>query len=185
MKNTHQISATEAEIQYELMQRLLGPTLGRQKTDFLDPCVTRTFNAKFRAGHFLEMPEVVAELQGELQVEYVGPMPRAQKMNVVSSIREWMGDIAAMGEAFPDAKDLPEIDEIGKGMARMRGIPDKFITNQDAIDKKRADRKKTIAAAQKAAQVEASGNAAQSIGDGAKSVQEAGIDPAAIEGQVA
>ena len=38
-----QMTATEVQVRYELMQRLLGPTLGRFQTEFLNPLIERCF----------------------------------------------------------------------------------------------------------------------------------------------
>jgi hypothetical protein len=43
LKESPQMSATEAQIRYELMNRVLGPTLARLQTDMLDPLLMRMF----------------------------------------------------------------------------------------------------------------------------------------------
>jgi len=42
LKESPAMTATEVQTRYELMQRLLGPTLGRLQSDYLDPLVQRT-----------------------------------------------------------------------------------------------------------------------------------------------
>ena len=44
-----QMTATEVQVRYELMQRLLGPTLGRFQSEFLNPLIERVFGIMFRS----------------------------------------------------------------------------------------------------------------------------------------
>ena len=50
LKDSPAMTATEVQVRYELMQRLLGPTLGRLMSDFLDPLLSRTFSIMYRNG---------------------------------------------------------------------------------------------------------------------------------------
>jgi hypothetical protein len=172
LKSSPEMTAAEVHVRYELMQRLLGPTLGRMKNNFLDPLMNRSFNILFREGKFPDMPKVVAENKGELKVEYIGPMPRAQKMQTVSNIQNWVTMLGAMAEIFPDVMDLPDVDNIGKGSARMMGVPDKYITDDDTLKKVRGARKRREDQANKVAMAQAGGEAAQAVGDGAAAVKE-------------
>ena len=52
------MTATEVQVRYELMQRLLGPTLGRFQSEFLNPLIERVFGIMFRANAFLPAPEI-------------------------------------------------------------------------------------------------------------------------------
>ena len=54
-----QMTATEVQVRYELMQRLLGPTLGRFQSEFLNPLIERTFGIMFRAGALMPEPEII------------------------------------------------------------------------------------------------------------------------------
>ncbi|MCK4817635.1 hypothetical protein KA005_17835, partial [bacterium] len=123
MKDSPSMTATEAQIRYELMQRLLGPTMGRMKNDFLDPLVKRTFNILHRAGQLPEMPDKVKELEGELDIKYTGPMARAQQSQDSQAVERWVNGLAGLAEIFPELLDLPNVDEIGRGLANLNGVP--------------------------------------------------------------
>lgn len=56
LKESPQMTATEVQVRYEMMQRLLGPTLGRIQTDFLDPMIKRVFWMLYRKKQLPEMP---------------------------------------------------------------------------------------------------------------------------------
>ena len=141
LKQSPAMTATEVQVRYELMQRLLGPTYGRFKEDWLDPSIQRTFWTQYREGKLPEMPDSVKELQGEFDIEYVGPMAKAQKAEVMQSIERWIASLASISEAFPEVMDIPDVDAIAKGLADMSGVPLKYINKEDNIKETREARK--------------------------------------------
>jgi hypothetical protein len=129
-----QMTATEASITFELMQRLLGPTFGRFESEMFTPIVDRAFGVMNRAGAFSPPPPSV---QGaDIDVDYVGPLAKAQKQSEAKAIREWMGTIVELANARPDIIDIPDFDAIAKEYGRTLGVPEKFM-------RKLADVKKT------------------------------------------
>lgn len=138
MKDSPAMTATEANIRYELMQRLLGPTLGRLKNDFLDPLIIRTFNILYRAGRFPPMPDIMQ--QKEMDIEYVGPMARSQKANTVSSVQQWLGGVSQVAEVLPEAMDLPNVDAVVRGLAELHGVPADMVNSKKDVDAKRKKR---------------------------------------------
>jgi hypothetical protein len=135
-------TAFEFGKRYEMMQRLLGPTLGRIVSDFLDPMIKRTFNIEKRAGRLPEHPQSVGDAQAEYDIRYIGPLPRAQRMQVVQAIDQYLGGIAARAEFFPEALDIPDIDAMEREIAELSGVPTKLLKNQKEINDTREARAK-------------------------------------------
>lgn len=138
LKDSPAMTATEVQVRYERMQRLMGPTLGRIQADFLDPLIRRTFMILIRAGQMPEQPEVVAD--ADLDIEYIGPLPRAQKSEQAQSIEMWLGTIAQLGELFPSMLDVPNPDEIAKKLAELRGVPFSLLNDEEDIAKMREEK---------------------------------------------
>ena len=116
-------TATEVTLRYEMMQRLLGPTLGRLQSELLNPLVERIFYMMYRAGQFLEPPEEVMEANSELDIEYVSPLARAQKMGDVQAIERWVGDLKSMVDVEPGIMDNVDFDEVADILAQRQGVP--------------------------------------------------------------
>lgn len=167
MKDSPAMTATEVNVRYELMQRLLGPTLGRLQADYLDPLINRTFKIMLRAGQLPPVPESVKEAKGELDVEYVGPLPRAQRQEVIQATNAWVGTIAGLMETFPQLKDLPDIDMIGRDTAKMAGLPAKYLNSDSVIKQKRDKREEDEKRAQEAMIAKEEGEAMGAQGEGA------------------
>jgi len=163
LKESPAMTATEVQVRYELMQRLLGPTLGRLQSDLLDPIIIRTFFILFRAGELPEMPQIVLENQGELDIEYLGPMAKAQKMDKVVSVQRWFQLAAPIAEFKPEIFDLVDVDKIGREAAILLDVP---LKDDGLVRKERKDRADAQARAQQMAETQESGKAMQEMGKG-------------------
>ncbi len=173
LKESPAMTATEVNVRYEMMQRLLGPTFGRLQADYLDPLINRTFKIMLRAGQFPEVPQVVKDLQGELDVEYVGPLPRAQRQEVVQSTQQWLGGVMGIAEVLPDVLDLIDVDQIGRETARMSGLPAKYLKDKDEVKAVRADRAEQQQKMAQAQQAREEGEALKATGQGMNEIKEA------------
>lgn len=168
LKESPAMTATEVSVRYELMQRLMGPTLGRQKSDKLDKILVRAFGLLYRAGRLPPVPEGLAA--SELDIQYTGPLPRAQHGNAAQATLTWMGDIAQLAEVYPEARDLPDVEEAMRMIAEMRGVPAKAIRSQQELDVMRAQQKQQQQAAQMAQMAQGAGEAMKSVGEGAQAL---------------
>ena len=138
LKESPAMTATEVQTRYELMQRLLGPTLGRLQSDYLDPLVQRTFNILYRAGQFGELPTAVTENgDGELDIIYTGPLVRAQRADIAQGVSRWVASLAELGEVVPEVLDIPNWDAIAKELGSLEGVPAKLMNSNAEIKKAR------------------------------------------------
>jgi len=174
MKESPAMTATEVQVRYELMQRLLGPTLGRLQNDLLDPLIGRTFYILYRSGRLPPPPESVVKNSSELDVEYLGPLARAQKMDKIVSMQRWFQLASPIAEFDPGILDLPDVDQIGKEAATLLGVP---IKGDKEIKKIREDRAAQQAAAQQMAQHQAEGEAMGAVGTGLQEIRNAEQNP--------
>ncbi|RKZ79273.1 MAG: hypothetical protein DRQ35_04530 [Gammaproteobacteria bacterium] len=174
LKESPAMTATEVNVRYELMQRLLGPTFGRLKTDLLDPLIKRAFNIMYRSGQLLDLPEGVDD--SSLDIEYSGPLPRSQKFDTAQAIQQFLMTTAQLAEAYPAAMDIVDIDGAVRQMALMQGVPAKALKGQAQIDEEREEKAKKQQAAEQIAALQGAGDAMQSVGAAANEMQDAGIE---------
>ncbi len=168
LKESPAMSATEVNARVDLMQRLLGPVMGRLQNDFLDPMIERTFRIMWRNGLLPDMPEGVAE--AEFDVEYTGPMARAQRTNEVMAIEGYLNSIAALGEMFPEMQALVDQEKTGRILANLRGAPAMILKDEARFDEEKKEAEAKQKAMEEAQIAEQQGNAMQSQ-------QEAGMQP--------
>ena len=176
LKESPAMTATEVNVRYELMQRLLGPTMGRLKSELLDPLVTRTFRILYRAGKLPEPPEFVVENQGEFDIEYLGPLPRSQKLDTAQAVAGFIGQIASMAQTFPTVLDVIDVDAAIRGMGEFAGVPTKFMRTQAEVDQIRQQRAQAMQKQQQIQEAKAEGEAMRSVGEGAQALPSGAIE---------
>lgn len=108
------MTATEVQSRVELMQRFLGPALGRNNSELLQPLIQRCFLMLYRRGGLLPPPpEMSAYIRsgGALQIRYEGPLARAQRLSELSAVQRAMNTFAAMVQLDPRAaRALDNVD---------------------------------------------------------------------------
>ena len=133
-----QMTATEVQVRYELMQRLLGPTLGRFQSEFLNPLIERIFGIMLRNNALLERPEMLTE--AEIDIEYVGPLARSQRMEEVTAIDRLYELVFGVAQADPSIMDLIDHDVAMRARATLLGVPKTILRGQDTVDDIRQQR---------------------------------------------
>ena len=178
LKQSPEMTATEVIERTERMHRLLGPTVGRLQADLLDPLVQRTFNILFRAGQLPEVPDVLAEVAADMDIEYLGPLARAQKSDTVQAIERFVGNVANLAQIEPNVLDLVDFDAAVIEAHGALNIPANLLRSEQEVVEMRKAKAKAQAQQNQMAQMQQSGEALQAVGDGAASLQ-------AIEGGAA
>jgi hypothetical protein len=131
-------TATEVQIRYEMMQRVLGPTMGRLQSELLNPMVDRIFNIMHRNGKFADMPR---EISGaETEVKYTGPLSRAQTSNDAVAIEKLINALMALAEMSPEAMDVIDLQRATQALARQWGVPADVLRSDKEIEEINAQR---------------------------------------------
>ena len=166
LKESPAMTATEVQVRYELIQRLLGPTLGRLEADYLDPLIKRTFNILHRNNQLAEIPPIVQETEGQYEIEYTGPLPRAQKQETATSVLNWLGVAGQLAETFPAMLDNIDTDAVIIGLADMSSVPAKFRRSPDQVKELRALRQEQEDTMRQAEAAKAVGEGMEAMGKG-------------------
>ena len=157
-----QMTATEVQVRYELMQRLLGPTLGRFQSEFLNPLIERTFGIMLRAGALLPEPEVI---QGQkIDVEYVGPLARSQRMEESVAIDRLYELAVNVVQVDPSIMDNINHDEAIRLRGDLLGVPKIVLRSRDEVEELREQRQQAQMAQQQAEQQQQAAQAALTQG---------------------
>jgi len=157
-----QMTATEVQVRYELMQRLLGPTLGRFQSEFLNPLIERTFGIMLRAGALLPEPDVI---QGQkIDVEYVGPLARSQRMEESVAIDRLYELAVNVVQVDPSIMDNINHDEAIRLRGDLLGVPKIVLRARDEVEELREQRQQAQMAQQQAEQQQQAAQAALTQG---------------------
>lgn len=132
-----QMTATEVQVRYELMQRLLGPTLGRFQSEFLNPLIERMFGIMMRADALMPLPEVI---QGaKIDIEYVGPLARSQRMEEATAIDKLYQLAMMVGQIDPNIMQNINHDAAIRLRADLLGVPKTIMRGSDEVAQMREE----------------------------------------------
>ena len=144
-----QMTATEVQVRYELMQRLLGPTLGRFQTEFLNPLIERVFGIMMRSDALMPRPEAISGTN--MDIEYVGPLARSQRMEEAIAVERLYQLAMQVVQVDPTVMDVINHEQAIRMRATLLGVPKTVLRGEDEVAEIREER----AAAQQAAQEQA------------------------------
>ena len=130
-----QMTATEVQVRYELMQRLLGPTLGRFQSEFLNPLIERVFGIMYRAGALMPEPDIIRG--SKIDVEYVGPLARSQRMEEAVSIERLYQLAMNVSQVDPAIMDNINHDEAIRLRGKLLGVPKTVLRGRDEVEEMR------------------------------------------------
>lgn len=173
MKDSPAMTATEVSVRYELMQRLLGPTLGRLEADFLDPLVSSVFADLLRYKRIPPPPDAVTQsADPAVNIEYTGPMARAQKLDQAQSLMQFLGAVSQMAEVNPQMLDRIDWDESVAMLAEYYQAEPKVLKSKAEVKKLRKDKQEQEKRMMQAQVEQAEGEGMQAMGKGAQSLRE-------------
>ena len=146
-------TATEVQIRYNLMQRHLAPQLGRLQAELLNPMIERIFYVMMRAQQLPEMPEELSQGASDMDVEYVGPLAKAQLSGEVEAIERWVMGLTNMAagiaqvdpQAAANMLDAIDTSKLPLALADKLGTPPEAVLGETEIldkQKKRAEQQK-------------------------------------------
>lgn len=182
LKESPAMTATEVNVRYELMQRILGPVLGRLQSELLDPLIQRTFMILFRAGRLPEMPESVKQLAPEMDVEYLGPLARAQKMDEAVAIERYLASVGQAAQLDPQVMDNIDMDHAAKLLNDAYGAPASILRTEKKVESIRAERAEKQKAMAEAEQMKVAGEGLKATGEGMQAMEGVQGDAAKMMG---
>jgi hypothetical protein len=136
-----QMTATEVQVRYELMQRLLGPTLGRFQSEFLNPLIERVFGIMYRAGALMQEPEIIKGTK--IDVEYLGPLARSQRMEESVAIERLYSLAMNIAQIDPAIMDNIDHDEAVRLRGKLLGVPKTVLRGKDDVDRFKSNESRT------------------------------------------
>jgi hypothetical protein len=165
------MTATEVIKNLELVHMELGPTLGNIQTGWLKPMINRAFAMMYRAQAFLPVPEV---LDGaELDIEYEGPLARAQRTGDITALQTALALSGAMAEADPSVMDNIDLDEVVNYQFDVLGVPKRLLRSKGNREKIRESRAQAAQAQAQAEQAQAVMDVAHTGAQAGKTMKEA------------
>lgn len=141
------MTATEVIQRTEEKMRLLGPVLGRLQAELLQPLINRVFSILARKRAFKPAPESLRD--GDIDIEYVSPLAKAQRSGEVQSILQMVEFLAPLTQIDQGVLDYLDVDGMAKHIIKVTGTPATVVRGEGEVAQLREQR-----AAQAAQQAE-------------------------------
>lgn len=140
-----QMTAREVQIRLRLMQQVLGPALGRFKSEFLDPVINRVFGLMLRGGALPPPPDELLQLggeEGEIDIVYKGPLAMAQRSDDTIAIESQVDYVLSLYERTQDPAVLDpiDLDEATWTRGEVSSVPSKVMRGKEQVAKIREER---------------------------------------------
>lgn len=169
-----QMTATEAMLRAQEKGALLAPTMGRQQSEFLGPLIEREIDILARAGALPPMPRELLQAGGEVEVEYVSPLNRAQRADEGVAILRTLESIAPLAQIDPAVMMVFDPEAVARELADINGVPMKVMRSREQIEAMQAQQ---VAQQQAAALLQAAPVVGKTMRDLAQAQTLAGAAP--------
>lgn len=129
------MTATEIAERHEEKLLMLGPVIEREKPEFLEPAVIRTFRIAQRRGLIPPPPE---ELNGkEFDIEYTSVLAQAQKATRLTSINQFTNYALGVAGTQPSVLDNIDFDEAVRDYGASSGVSPRLLRDPADVDARR------------------------------------------------
>lgn len=128
--NRTPLSATEVMERTRIIAQDLGASIARLQHEVLVPVLQATFQALVEAG---QLPEELSLDDSALKVEFTSYLAQSQWRSDEEAMLEWAQYGASFGELDPEAGMVPDLTQMMRDLAELKGIPAKQIRNQDQV----------------------------------------------------
>jgi hypothetical protein len=170
-----QMTATEVVQRTEEKLRLLGPVLGRQHYEFLQPLVERCFSILLRKGL---IPAAPSDLQNkQLNIKYTSQLAKAQRAAEADAFSRTMQVISPIASVDPGVMDNFDGDEIARYAADIFNLPPKLLKDKARVKTERQAKLEQSQAQQQMQQQMAGAEALQKGASGVESLAKAQTPP--------
>ena len=132
-------TATAALARNENSMRLLGPVLGRLQSELLQPMINRCWAIMSKQEAFPQPPEFL-QGAGDIEIEYVSPLARAQRKGDAQSLVQLMEFMQPLMAIDPGIADFLDMDGMAQHLIKTLSIPATVVRGEQEVLGKRDER---------------------------------------------
>ncbi len=130
-KGQNPATATEIQIRYEQMQKMMGATVGRIETELLKPLIKRVFGVMMRNGQFAEMPEEIAG--ADFDFRYTGPLAKSQISQDAVAVERLLQAEMALAQIDPAVIAVIDHEKAMRLLADRYSVPAIVIRSEKEV----------------------------------------------------
>jgi hypothetical protein len=137
-----ELTAYEWMLRSQTQGALFGPTVGRLQDELLGVTIQRELSILARSGALPPMPPQLIEAGGEFDIQYEGPLARAQRAEQAVGLSNTLNILTPVAQIDPTIMDRFNFDEITRDVALdINGMPATWLNDDKTLAAIRAGRK--------------------------------------------
>lgn len=136
------MTATQALLRAQEKGQLLGPTLGRQQSEFLSVIIERELDILSAAGALPPPPEQLFEAEGGIAIEFKSPLNRLQRADDAIGILKTIEALAPLANIDPTVLDVINIEKSARIIAEASGAPADGLNSAEEIAANKENRQR-------------------------------------------
>ena len=168
------MTATEVIQRTEEKMRLLGPVLGRLQAELLQPLINRCFAILSRQKKFVPPPESLRG--GDIDIEYVSPLAKAQRSGDVQSVMQMFEFLAPLMQLDPSVVDYLDMDGLAQHVIKVTGTPAVVTRGEGEVAELRQQRAAQQAQQQEMMMLQQAAQAAGQAAPALKEIRQGGLE---------
>lgn len=126
-------TAEEVRARQAQTATMLAPTMGRQQSEFVGPCIERELDIASMMGVLPPAPKQLMQRGGGYKVIYQSTMARNMRLDEASAIMDMIQALGVLAQIDPDAASIMDIVAAGRELADIKGVPAKLLRSDDQI----------------------------------------------------
>lgn len=137
-----ELTAYEWMLRSQTQGALFGPTVGRIQDELLGVTIQREISILARTGVLPPMPPQLVEAGGEFDIQYEGPLARAQRAEQAIGLTNTLNILTPVAQIDPTVMDRFNFDTISQDISLdINGLPATWLNSDETLAKIRAGRK--------------------------------------------
>lgn len=126
---------------------VMGATVGRVESEYLDPLLSAVFEMEYEAGRIPPAPEQLLDASPDIAFDYIGPLAQIQRKHYgQQSIIQTLMQAGPIIELFPEVRDNIDADVLFKRVVTSGGWAADAIRDDDTVAQIRQSRAEQEAA---------------------------------------
>jgi len=142
------VTALEIAKRFEEKLTILAPVAQRAEDTLQEPLIALAFHHLAEVGLLPPPPPEIANRQVEIQ--FLGMLAAARMSQGVTATERFLAQVASLGQVWPDAYDLVNIDEVVAQFGSMLQVQPRLLRRPDEVAEVRMARQRANAAREQA-----------------------------------
>lgn len=170
-----QMTATEVMQRTEEKLRIMGPIVGRNQSEQLNPMLIRIFGILRRAGKLPPPPQAILASKAKLKIAFTSPISKAQEQVAATNLMRTMQVLTPFAATNPQTMNIFDTDYISRSLGDMYSLDPRFFRTKEDLAAEQQQQQQMQAQLQQAQLAKDGGIGMSAMADAGKTLGETNL----------